>query len=858
MTNTNGKHWIRRLIAWVFALSAIAALVFFVFIPIYSQTDEQKLEQVVLRSNSDVEKQYTLESDSLLFTLDGASTQFMVKNKRTGRIWRSNPADADKDPIALPSEKNKLKSTLQLTYATSDGATASFDNYAFSISNGVYDIDASPDEIRVNYVVGKVSKVYFVPEAISKARMEQFTAGLTKREVGTVLDMYQLYDPANKKDASKIAGLVETYPDMANEAVYVMRNNQKDNKKSKVEALLAKNGYDGEAYAYDQSRIAGDRSLSGAVFNVTLSYRLEGNDLVVSMPYDAIRYTSSYPIISANPLPYFGAAGTDQEGYIIVPEGGGSIIRYNNGKNSQTAYYSNLYGWDYGAARNVLINETRSSFPVFAMTAGEEAFLCIMEEGASLAGINGDVSGRSNSYNTASVTYTVLHNDQYEVSAKTTQRIYVFEREPPEITATQRYRFVDSNSYVDLAHTYGDYLKDTLGLAPVTEADAPVVVSLVGAIEKTVKRAGISMTASVALTDFEKAQAIVDELNSAGLDHLSVRYEGWANGGVSQRVFTSVKTERELGGEKGLKRFIQSAGGAGNDVYLDGMSMFTYRSGFFQGFNYFVDAAKHTTRDRVKLYPYSPIFFTEARWMDSFYLAKPSFTQWMAENFAEACGRLNAGVSYRDMGYLLAGDYDPRAITGREASVKQQREIMEKAGENSRVMIRSGNVYALDCADVVSDMDLFGSGYSIVDEDIPFYQIAIHGSVNYASESLNMTGDWQTTLLRSAEYGSGIAFTFMGEDADILVDTHYTQYTGTSWDAVKEEAKAVLLQYREDMRGLNNQRITDHAYLADTVTCTVYEDGTRVLVNFGYENFEADGRAVPARSYTVVRKGDAL
>ena len=858
MTKTNKRAWIRRLIALIVALAVIAALVVFVFIPIYTKSDDQNLEQVTLRSNSDVEKQYVLENDALRFVLDGKTTQFTLENKRTGRVWRSNPENPDDDPIALGTEKNKMRSTLLLTYATSEGATTVFDNYAYSIANGVYDIEAAEDEIRVNYVVGKISKVFIVPDAITKARMERFTDGMSKREVGTVIDMYQLYDPENSKDAAKIAEVIDTYPDMAQEAVYVMRNNQKDNKKSKVEALLASHGYDGEEYAYDQSRIAGESALSGAVFNVTLSYRLEDGDLVLVVPYEDIRYTASYPIISVTPLPYFGAAGTDREGYAVVPEGGGSLIRYNNGKSAQTAYYANLYGWDYASARTVLINETRASFPVFAMTGEDESFLCLLEEGASLAGVNADVSGRNNSYNTANVTYTVLHNDQYDVSAKTTQRIYMFERELPDLTATQRYRFVDSTDYVDLAAAYGDYLDDRGMLPGEAREDAPVVVSLIGAIDKTVKRGGIPMTASVALTDFSEARAIVEELNGAGVENLDVRFEGWANGGVSQRVFNRVKVESALGGRKGLTAFIQAAQGAGNAVYLDGMSMFTYRSGVLQGFNTFADAAKHTTRDRVKLYSFSPIFFTQEKWRDSFYLAKPAYAARMAENFAGAAAELGAGVSYRDMGYLLAGDYDAEAITTREDSVAQQRAIMAAAADKGcGVMIRSGNDYALSGADIVADMDLFGSGYSILDEDIPFYQIALHGRANYASESLNMTGDWETTLLRSAEYGAGLSYTFMAESADVLVDTYYTQYTGASWDAVKEEALALLAKYRQDMRGLNRERITGHAYLTGDVTRTDYSDGTRVFVNFSFEEYRAGSVRVPARSYLVVREGDA-
>ena len=858
MTKNKTRRVIKRLLPWLITLILLAALVVFVFIPIYTKSDSRDLPQVVLRSNSDVEKQYTLENDELLFTLDGMTTQFTLQNKRTGQVWRSNPEGADSDPIALPAEKSRMKSTLLLTYATSDGATTLFDNYNYSISNSVYDIDTTEDSVRVNYVIGKLSRVFFVPDAITKARMDVFTDGMSKRETGTVLDMYQLYDPENKKDAGSIAELVETYPDMANEPVYVMRPKQKDNKKSKVEALLAEHGYNEEEYALDQSRIVGESAMAGAVFNVTLEYRLDGGDLVLQVPYSQIRYSADYPIINITPLPYFGAAGTDTEGYTVVPEGGGSIIRFNNGKNSQTAYYSNIYGWDYGTARTAVINETRSAFPVYAMAVGDSGFVCMVEQGAAVCGINADVSGRNNSVNTASVTYTVLHNDQYQVSAKTVQRIYMFENAMPDITATQRYRFVDSGSYVELARAYGDYLQQRAGLTPTTRADAPVVISLVGAIEKTVKRAGIPLTDSVALTTFDEAGAMLDELGAAGLYGLDVRYEGWANGGISQRVFTSVKVENELGGWDGLKRLSDSVQSAGSQLYLDGMNMFTYRSGIFQGFNYFTDAAKYTTRDRIKLYPYSAIFFTQEKYRDSFYFAKPGFIQRMAANFQSAAGDLGCGVSYRDMGYLLGGDYDSESITTREQAAAQQSAIMAAAQQaGSRVMVRNGNDYALGNCDVICEMDLFGTQYSILDEDIPFYQIALHGLVDYASQPLNMVGDRESVLLRSAEYGAGLSYTFMARDADILVDTYYTQYTGATWSAARDDAIAILTRYREATRGLNDKRINDHRYITPDVTCTEFEGGARVYVNFGYEDFAQDGIAVPARDYIVLREGSA-
>ena len=58
------------------------------------------------------ETELVLENDKLKFVLDPVTTQFTVEKKSTGKIWYSNPQDADTDAIALTAEKGRLKSTV--------------------------------------------------------------------------------------------------------------------------------------------------------------------------------------------------------------------------------------------------------------------------------------------------------------------------------------------------------------------------------------------------------------------------------------------------------------------------------------------------------------------------------------------------------------------------------------------------------------------------------------------------------------------------------------------------------------------------------------------------------------------------
>ena len=63
----------------------------------------------------------------------------------------------------------------------------------------------------------------------------------------------------------------------------------------------------------------------------------------------------------------------------------------------------------------------------------------------------------------------------------------------------------------------------------------------------------------------------------------------------------------------------------------------------------------------------------------------------------------------------------------------------------------------------------------------------------------------------------------------------------------------MIRRYQDDMKGLNRQRITGHERLDEEVTLTVYEDGTKVYVNYGSRDYSSGTVTVPARDYRVER-----
>ena len=183
----------------------------------------------------------------------------------------------------------------------------------------------------------------------------------------------------------------------------------------------------------------------------------------------------------------------------------------------------------------------------------------------------------------------------------------------------------------------------------------------------------------------------------------------------------------------------------------------------------------------------------------------------------------------------------------------QSQQLKEISDSGMGIMTRMGNDYAIMYTDIVTGMDLNGSEYSIVDTFIPFYQLALHGYVDYTGDALNLAGETQEELLRSAEYGAGLYFTVMNESPFALQKTLYTEYFGAEYSAWHDRIVSIYSRYNEELGHTFNQRMTDHISFSDELKCTVYEDGTRVYVNYSYNDAEADGHRVPARDYLVVK-----
>ena len=85
---------------------------------------------------------------------------------------------------------------------------------------------------------------------------------------------------------------------------------------------------------------------------------------------------------------------------MLVPDGSGALIRFNNGKGRMAEYTQDIYGRDGAIAMKAQgpVVQT-AALPVFGIQKNGQAFLAVIQEGDARARLHANVSGVTSEYN---------------------------------------------------------------------------------------------------------------------------------------------------------------------------------------------------------------------------------------------------------------------------------------------------------------------------------------------------------------------------------------------------------------------------------------------------------------------------
>lgn len=143
------------------------------------------------------------------------------------------------------------------------------------------------------------------------------------------------------------------------------------------------------------------------------------------------------------------------------------------------------------------------------------------------------------------------------------------------------------------------------------------------------------------------------------------------------------------------------------------------------------------------------------------------------------------GAFLDDLGTLLVSDQNKKAPVNREAA---RENALRACGafKNTELLSNGGNAEVLPLVQGVLDIPQGGAAIIWRTGVIPFYQMVMHGYVDYAGAAINLTGDAEESFLKAIESGGSLQFCVMQADASALKNTGYGAFFSVEYAVWKE------------------------------------------------------------------------
>lgn len=804
--------------------------------------------QAISETKSDVADMVLgAENDTLKLYVNTSSGAVAVVDKRNGNITYSNPTDADEDSIASGTNKDYLKSQLIVDYFNTTRTQGTFDSYSYCAERGQLEVESIANGVRFLYTMGDLSsETGIVPQYISTDTLEKVMERMS--EEGRTFTK-------KKYTESKVA---DNYYELLESAV------KGASQLRKLNNYFTEAGFTEEEYIAEMEG-SGVEGLIPISFEIPLEYRLNGDAVDVSIPLSEVKENGGGSIFRIQMLRYFGAAGTEEEGYMLVPNGSGSLINFNNGKMGTSPYSEYVYGLDpLSAEYTVRENTTDTKLALYGIFRKDSAVFATIEDGASYALLSAYVSGKVNEYNFVYPTFVVRGNDKLSMFGTTGNEadIPIVETNHYDANLTVKYTMLteENADYSSAANYYRDRLvrEGKLTAEETTGDDLKFYYDVLGGVGMTKFFLGTQYQGMYAMTTFEEAEDIYTDLYDSGITKQVMNFQGWMNRGYYHDVANKIRIPHALGGKSDLEALSSRMAADGNTFYADvAFQKVTFIS---RRYSYGNETSRYYGAGYVAEFGLvNPATLRQTSGLgyeeNHYYLISPKFLHRYTDAFVKKIGKYDiGGISLRDLGNELHSDKKRTHIIDREAALDVVTAALGDMKDTGKsILLNAGNDYAFGYADDMINVPLSSNDYYIIDETVPFYEMLIHGYIDYAGSVINLSDTYEKSdiVLNLVENGAAPHFMFSWENSSDIKTTALNRFYSTSYENWKDDAVAIYNEVNGALKYVTGAAMIKHETLDSGVKAVTYSNGVVIYINTGNSDKTVNGVTVPAKGYLV-------
>ena len=785
---------------------------------------------------------YEVIAESKNYKLEwlGTTGEFCIESVSVNKTWFSNPLNREGEV-----NFSKLSSQLIVRYYDTNGQLAEKNSYDDCVLNGTFSYELINNGIRVWYTLGEVDPEYVVPKVIRKNILDLMLAKLDEYDSEEVLLYYELVsEDSEDYTAEQIESYLEQFPTLKKESLYILSSDTlPEYVMNGLSDLFVEMGYTYESSVEEEQHNGYNASNEYVNITIPVEYLLDCDEFVARIVSGNIVVSDDIYLAEISLLPYMGAAGKSDSGYMFVPDGSGALIAFNNGKIDFPSYSKRVFGNDFAlSAEKETDNEEQIYLPVFGMMYDDESMLAIIEEGSGLATITAEISNENSNYNCAAVTFHYTEFDTKTVSFAENTTMNIYSTQSPKSNFTVRYCFLQGESgLINMARRTREWLFNGECDSKVT--DISLLVNFVGAVSYESSMMGIPVQKTRVLTTWNQASEIIEKIEDNGISSVISNFEFAVNGGAENSVGNKVKLLSSLGSKNEYITYINQAN---QQNYLTVECSTVSKNLLFDDFISMNNSAKYIPGDTA-------YFLRNNNENHKLFLVSPlCYESYMNSLLNSAKKQQINHLSFGKLSSILVSNFDENHYADREEAANIISQCYQNAYEQGfNILADKANSYCIPYCNIIMNVPTKSSNQYLFDLSVPFYQAVLHGLISYTSSPVNIADDYNTSLLNAIETGSMLSVKWMYENNTALKSTDYSYYSiqYSVWlEKVAEDYKDI----EPVLQAINNSFMIGYEKDNDVAVIT-YDNGCVVCVNYSDTEYSISDIKIAEHSFALVQ-----
>lgn len=255
------------------------------------------------------------------------------------------------------------------------------------------------------------------------------------------------------------------------------------------------------------------------------------------------------------------------------------------------------------------------------------------------------------------------------------------------------------------------------------------------------------------------------------------------------------------------------------------------------------------------MYPMDPALQRRAKDLSASYVLSPNEINEVTTDMLKDLKPLQAGgISLKDMAEQLNSDMNPKKLLDRTQALDTVRKALDQIRQQAgSIVAEGGNGYALPYVTGLTDAPMTSSRFKLEDEEIPFFQLVVHGNISYTGSPYNLSTytDARQYVLKLIEYGASPYFAWFNAPNHVVKETDYNNLYAANYEQWIDLAADIYKEVSQVNLPFTGQSMITHETVAEGVYRTTYEGGGYVIVNYNDFSVEAENHKIEALSYVT-------